>query len=75
MRIKLLETLHVPDENYEGEGPVPTATNYAGSVIDVSTEFALRAIASGKAVAYTPPAEEPAGETAAAVQQHFETQE
>lgn len=75
MRIKLTDVVHVPDENHEGEGEPARATNYPGAVLDVSDAFGAECIALGKAIEVTEPTAEPAGETAAAVQQHFETQE
>jgi hypothetical protein len=73
-RIQLTQTVHIPDEAYEGEGPVPVATNYAGAVFEVSDELADRLIAESKAIEILGE-KEPVGETAAAVQNHFESGE
>jgi hypothetical protein len=54
MKIKLLETCHIPDETWieSEEVPVrPFATNYAGARIEVTTETALPLIRDRRAVA------------------------
>ena len=70
-QIQLTKTTQIPDENHEGEGEPASATNYAGSVVDVSDEVAAKLIAAGHAIEHVPVADEPAGATAAAVEQHF----
>jgi hypothetical protein len=54
MKIKLLETCHIPDEVWQKSEEHPTqpfATNYAGAVIEVSTQVALPLVRDRKAVA------------------------
>lgn len=55
MRIKLLDTVHVPDETFRGEGSPPCATNYRGAVLTVSEAFGAKCIAAGKAEECAPP--------------------
>lgn len=54
MKIKLLETCHIPDEVWtktEEHPEQPIATNYAGAVLEISKENALPLIRDRKAVA------------------------
>jgi hypothetical protein len=77
-QVKLLETTQIPDETHVGTTPAPTATNYAGAVLDLGNELADRLIEEGKAklhVAPQPEADAPAGETAATVVRTFGGQE
>lgn len=53
-QVKLLETAQIPDENHEGEGPVPSATNYRGAVLNLSDWLADQLVAEGKAEYHAP---------------------
>ena len=67
-KIQLVNALHIPDETCElAEGEsVQSALNQPGAIVDVSDEFADRAIYDGDAVLYVEPATAGEAETVAA---------
>lgn len=56
MIVKLLATEHIPDETWQdADMPAPTATNYAGAILEVSDELGASLLAKGTAVEVDPP--------------------